>query len=349
MFRLKTYLQELQENLRYNVALTKELNTRLMKIEKEYDENRIVKRIEKLEETLGLSIKNCDETIVKRINNMEEALHNHINYNDSYNLTAFMPSVESFINNEVAMRQGVLEDSDEYRYLKKFHEILRPHLVENIKFTRVGRDDDGGYIMADSWNGKIAYSLGICDDVSWDLDMAARGYEIFQYDHTIDKLPEENDLFHWFKIGLTGESETDQLKHLDTLIKSNGHENEHGMILKMDIEGYEWGVINQTDENIFNQFDQIVMELHDVATTDKKEEVLSAINKLNRTHAMVNIHANNNVRKRYFSGELVTSDALEITMLNRKNYILSECEMVVPTSRDQLNNVRYPEVFLGKW
>lgn len=40
---------------------------------------------------------------------------------------------------------------------------------EEHKLVRVGKADDGGYIMLDDYaDSKIAYSFGIADDVSWD-------------------------------------------------------------------------------------------------------------------------------------------------------------------------------------
>ena len=61
--------------------------------------------------------------------------------------------------------------------------------VGGFDLVRTGKHYDGGYIMLDDFHaGDIAYSFGICDDVSWDKDMASRGYDIFMYDHTIDMI-----------------------------------------------------------------------------------------------------------------------------------------------------------------
>ena len=44
--------------------------------------------------------------------------------------------------------------------------------VPHPKFVRVGKDNDGGYIMFDDFDDvKVAYSAGINNDVSWDKDM----------------------------------------------------------------------------------------------------------------------------------------------------------------------------------
>ena len=75
------------------------------------------------------------------------------------------------------------------------------------------------------------------------------------YDHTINKLPYENDKFHWKKIGLGVNSIKDNnLLSLEEMLKENGHLQEKNMILKIDIEENEWNPLNEISENIFYQF-----------------------------------------------------------------------------------------------
>jgi hypothetical protein len=69
-------------------------------------------------------------------------------------------------------------------------------------YVRMGKKFDGGYVMLDSFNRQnvdAAYSFGIDNDVSWDLDMARRGIDVFMFDHTISKLPRDHTKFHFFK------------------------------------------------------------------------------------------------------------------------------------------------------
>lgn len=345
MFRIKSAYKELKSKIEELIRL----------------ENDINKRIDKLESTIlnGNQIRNdnilnrlnvIEREINERLDKSEKTLLNQITFDDNYILNVFIPNIESYINNEILKQQGVSEHTADYKYISAVHALLKACKSDDTELVRVGRENDGGYVMAKPFSeGKIAYSLGICDDVSWDLNMAEMGYEIYQYDHTIEGLPELNESFHWFKVGLTGEKETDELKHLDTLIKENGHENESGMVLKMDIEGFEWSVINQSSEETLKKFDQIVMEIHNINSSTNKEEIIRALEKLNKTHGMVHIHANNNIGQIVFNGNYITADALEITLLNREKYNLKDSEIIVPTNIDQVNNTYYRDLFLGKW
>ena len=49
------------------------------------------------------------------------------------------------------------------------------------------------------WEYKIAYSIGIRDIIQFDKALADKGIDIYIYDHTFDKLPYENNKFHWKK------------------------------------------------------------------------------------------------------------------------------------------------------
>ena len=127
------------------------------------------------------------------------------------------------------LKYDIIKSEDYYREL---HKLLKIDCAEGFGLVRIGRDYDGGYILLNDLPGGIAYSFGICNDVSWDKDMASRGYDVFMYDHTIDGLPEQNARFHWSKLGISdGTTNDERLKTLEELISHNGHEGKRDMIL----------------------------------------------------------------------------------------------------------------------
>ena len=194
---------------------------------------------------------------------------------------------------------------------------------EEHEFVRVGRPNDGGYIMLDIFGAstdKVAYSFGIADDVSWDSDMADRGYSIYMYDHTIDELPCSRDEFHFFRKGISDTAyPKDELETLGNLIKINGHDKCKEMILKMDVEGAEYGFINNTKSDIFDKFEQIVMEFHDLLSDEEREARIKALDKLLITHVPVHIHANN-LGDVLFLDDEAFADCIEVTYINRKRH-----------------------------
>ena len=68
------------------------------------------------------------------------------------------------------------------------YQLLRPKDVYGKKKVRIGKEGDGGYVLLNDFeNISIAYSFGICNDVSFDLELAEKNIDIFMYDHTIQK------------------------------------------------------------------------------------------------------------------------------------------------------------------
>lgn len=211
-------------------------------------------------------------------------------------------------------------------YLDALQEQLRLFRVRRGgRFTRVGNTNDGGYVMLDDFQEEgIAYSFGICDDVTWDRAMAERGYEVYMYDHTINGLPEEHPAFHFFRKGIAGETCRAELDTLEHYIHANHHEAEQHMILKMDVEGAEWESLLACPEEVLQSFDQIVLELHDLILHPdaQGEGILRTLAKLNETHALVHLHANNYSNEYQIDGRIF-ADVVEVTYARRAIY---DCE-----------------------
>ena len=251
--------------------------------------------------------------------------------------------------------------SEKINLIPEYYEALRNRLkikkIVGKNFVRLGRESDCGYVMVDSFNasgGGIAYSFGIGDDVSWDLDMAERGYDIFMYDPTINGLPQNHECFHFFKEGVLGVKVKE--KSMDTLenfIRRNGHENESNMILKMDVEGAEWSFLSTVTAETLNQFDQLLFEFHDMIRPKDMSVMnatLACISKINRTHSLVHLHANNCSSFLLLDEKILIPDALELTYVKTSKYKLVDDENIfLPIPFDRPNNGTDREIPLGYW
>lgn len=139
---------------------------------------------------------------------------------------------------------------------------LEPMRAPEHRKIRVGKECDGGYVMLDDFTGIVAaYSIGISDEVSRDLDIAQRGIEVFQYDHTIPSAPLRHARLHWTRKGL-GADVTADLETLPRLLEMNCHVGCGDMILKVDVEGCEWEVLASLPPGCLRHFRQVVLEAH---------------------------------------------------------------------------------------
>ena len=293
----------------------------------------------------------CDR-IEKKLSNMADVLEVTRKY--TYRSEIELMEFRSMWVSDVLDRDGIMATSSLYQHIRSIHDALSlmdldPALEQKLR--RIGKRNDGGYIMLDDFtNHKIAYSFGINDNVSWDKEMAKRGLDVYMYDHTIESLPEENEKFHWKKVGITGTYDEKQpnLKTLDMLIKENGHENECGMILKIDIEGSEWDVLKKIDDSVIKQFSQIVIELHGLIETPYEERIAPCLMKLSKYMQLVHVHGNSCSGYAMAHG-LVLPDVLECTFANKDEYSFALHKGFLPGKLDQSNKPDWPDIPLGNW
>jgi hypothetical protein len=228
---------------------------------------------------------------------------------------------------------------------------LEPMRAEGARKIRIGRKSDGGYVMLDDFAGaEAAYSIGICDEASWDLEIADRGLPVFQYDHTIDAPPEAHPLLTWRKLGLgPADNPRSGLVTLRRMLAENGHARAQNLILKIDIEDAEWDVFAEVDRRVLRRFRQIVCEFHrwtDFPDPARAERMRRAFRALTRDHCVVHVHANNHGGYRIVAG-VPLPDTLELSFARRSDWTFARGDEVFPTPLDAPNNPDFADYALG--
>lgn len=236
------------------------------------------------------------------------------------------------------------------KFFFKVHELIPVCDVLGGKLVRIGnKKGDGGYVMLDEFDSNnIAYSFGICDDVSWDKDIVSRGIHCYMYDHTISHLPENNDLFHWQKKGIGGVEAKSPLFSLERLIIDNGHLNNNKLILKIDVEGAERESLLELPNSILEQFEQIVIELHNLSDREYAFTNLSLMSKLLETHTPIHIHANNCAGFTCID-DLIVPDALEVTYVRTNDHKFRKSSYFYPREIDVVNTAEHDDIIVGLW
>ncbi|MEN3167619.1 hypothetical protein [Gluconobacter sp. OJB] len=238
------------------------------------------------------------------------------------------------------------EGSEKIRHVLRF---LAPRKAKDAKKCRVGRDYDGGYVMLDSFpSGSVAISLGINDDVSWDLAVAERGCEVFQYDHTISALPQSHERFHFYSQRITAHEEEEGIL-LQDVISDNAIPQNTPIILKMDIEGDEWSVFDTTSLDILERFTQIVVEFHHcehLAEPEFRARAERVFKKLSEKFFVFHVHGNNcgnlvNVQN------IILPESLEISFARKDLYSSEETDELFPQVLDMPNQKGRADFYLG--
>lgn len=261
-------------------------------------------------------------------------------------------SCEKHIGIQNILRPAWMFVPEKRDYFQKVKACLRAKLpIEERPFVRLGKEYDGGYVLLDDFAEDMrVYSFGIANDVSFEKELADKGLQIFMHDHTIMQLPEPHTNFHFNKMGISHIDEPENHKlSMRTLLKNNGDLGNQRLILKMDVEGAEWDFIVNTSEEILNQFLQITFELHRLTDSNKEEKILAGLNKLNKTHQVVWIHANNFGHIEKAEEGLEIPAYIEITYLNKSVYQTKSGNCHFPLDIDMPDDPTIEEYILGEW
>lgn len=227
----------------------------------------------------------------------------------------------------------------------KLKEILTPFDIGHSKI-HLGPQYDGGYVISQDCLEKTdaVYSLGIGGECDFDLDLANRGFQIYQYEAFSEGPPKHHNNFHFTKMFMNGQN-------FKTEIVKNRH-IDSSLFLSMDIEGGEYDLLNLTPESLLKCFNQICFEIHDVLYNPN---IFSLLNKITSQFILIHIHANNNcIRPGAYSSGIFEGlpNVLELTYVNRE-LIKQDPKIQVHTcpinNLDFKNQPDLPEVTLNWW
>lgn len=196
---------------------------------------------------------------------------------------------------------------------------MRPLTMQRNGKVRVGNDYDGGYVLpAAALECDGVLSIGVGPDVSFDIALAQRGARIAQFDHTVEKPPSLHENCTFYRLGW-GPVSRDDLLSFDDILTHFNQMGRRRALLKFDIEGAEYDVLQGLDPETLRRFDVIVCEIHHLdrlLETTFYETARRCLDTLTAFHAPVHLHANNYAPVSLVAGIPVPT-VLELSFLRR--------------------------------
>lgn len=230
--------------------------------------------------------------------------------------------------------------------------LLKPQQVKGHNKVRFGSVNDGGYVMLDDFTAvDTAISMGIEQNIDWDIIMADRGMTVHQFDHTVNDPAPTDDRMVFNKIMIApqdGEGCESIRSIVERLDKSLDRPN---LVLKMDIECSEWDALEATSLDVLSRFSQITCELHGFNFMEDlgwRQRIFRGLRKLQKFYAPIHVHANNYAGWAIIAGIPVPA-VLEATFVNRQLYEVEESHELFPTSLDVRCDPRQPDLYLGRF
>lgn len=215
------------------------------------------------------------------------------------------------------------------------HKVLRP-LMDSLtiedsgeKLVRIGSQNDGGYVLVEKdYSGLFLLSGGISNDNNFEIEFAELGGFGHQVDYSIEEPPRKHKNLTFSPRRIVGEKNLDFDVTLDDLCQEFISEEvlqKKTTILKLDIEGSEWEILNSAKN--LGSFDQVLLELHYLNKLADPKVHLKSIEGLSR---LLDLYfpifiSGNNCCGVVTIGGFTIPRVMELSLLNRSNYqILGE-------------------------
>lgn len=266
-----------------------------------------------------------------------------------------LPKPEPHFQGQNYQELNQLQAADEFelaRMIRATMQLLRPQHTPDYPKVRIGSGCDGAYVMLDDFHGiDTALSFGINDNIEWDKVIADKGIHVYQFDHTVDDpAPLDNRMTFQRKMIMPMASDT--AESIESLVRQHDKRNDRpNLILKMDIEDWEWPVLEATSLDTLARFSQITCELHRLNYLTEladRQIIFKGLRKLSKLFAPVHVHANNYAGWS-FNCNVPVPAVMEVTYVNRSLYDLRDSEEIFPTELDQACDPHRPDLFLGRF
>jgi hypothetical protein len=216
-----------------------------------------------------------------------------------------------------------------------------------FELIRAGGSGDGAYLIPDDLDGIAAlFSPGVDKVAQFEADMAARGIPSYLADASVQKPPVENAMFKFDRkfLGLVDDGD---MITIDTWVETN-EPGTNDLMLQMDIEGAEWGVLANMSAQLLSRFRIMVVEFHSLSRMldDFGAQVMTDVfNRLSLTHHVVHAHPNNysGFTQR---GSVQLPELIEVTYLRKDRAEAKDFVKEFPHPLDITNVVDRPTLTL---
>lgn len=151
------------------------------------------------------------------------------------------------------------------RNLKTFLLLFRPLETEH-ELERVGRNDDGGYLLPKLELSEIDACFSIGCNFVWDFEKEIGenyGVPSVIVDDVSKKPNDLSPLQTYFPSWL-GKFSNDKTISLEDLINGSNFSKSENLLLQMDIEGSEFECLLNTPQSVLRQFRIMVIEIHNL-------------------------------------------------------------------------------------
>lgn len=217
--------------------------------------------------------------------------------------------------------------------LKTFFDVVH---IKNQNKRRFGPNQDSGYVMMDNiFDASHILGYGIGGTATFE-NMVCETYGIngVIFDHTISHPPYIVPNITYIHEGISDKKEPlldTMTNHIEKYIP-----NGKNVIVKMDIEGDEWKVFANIDDETLKRVNQLILEVHFVFTEKDNELIIRTLKKLQDHFYLYHIHGNN-------YSDLIEVDSMLVPDVLELSYVRKD--LIDPQYVEKATKEMYPSPF----
>jgi hypothetical protein len=203
-----------------------------------------------------------------------------------------------------------------------FLSLIQP-VTTGMPLIRIGGQGDGGYLLPDDLVGvNVCFSPGVANVSDFEKELVRRGIRCYCADGSVDGSHLQNEAGIYFIQKHLGITNSQEVMTLDSWVASFEPQTQD-MILQMDIECGEYGVLVDTSNETLHKFRILVIEFYNIHAWTNAQElkyVKLIFEKLLKNFDVVHVHPNNcDSNLRFASIDI--PGALEITFLRKDRFL----------------------------
>ena len=208
------------------------------------------------------------------------------------------------------------------RNIKALISVIAPKGT-NLKLKRFGGLGDGSYVLPQKYVTKGTYLIsgGIENNNELEISLANLGVRGIQIDNSINQAPKSHKNLEFRKVTIS-DSDSQTETTLSSLMKLDKRERGGGrLIVKLDIEGYEWKTLAALTKNELASIDCLILELHNlslISNSDQSKEILEVLGKIEAAGLRSIFCQANNGCLTYVLGGTLIPDNMEVTFIKMK-------------------------------
>ena len=238
----------------------------------------------------------------------------------------------------------------EFKKIEIFFKKFRPYNL-GYDLIRIGSPNDGGYLIPNILNIITScISPGVGHTNSFERDLHERGIMSYLLDHTIEKNSNIVKGFDFTKKKLNNYNDENNVS-LEEFYRSKLNDTDKP-ILQMDIEGDEYINILNTNDEILNKFEIMIIEFHyldRIANEDIYKLYNKTLEKILIKFDVCHIHPNNGPRTFRITKKLKIPQILEVTFLNKRHSKYKHAISSLPHQLDNKCDKSKPELILDNF